>query len=237
MKTMLTNMLRDMAKGINPKHQQLLDKQNGENLTPLGEEVVNTTICIISKKREDDVVCLTNKVSDYKRPNLNGFALMDFSHRVAFSVDKAKAGNYILESDAKLEYDENKLMAPSVYMENVNLFLQKCGFKETCDVQVTKQIRTWADINYVLYKEPIVEIKEDEKGKEVINKTFKDELMLVEGKTSTAKGLLEAQLLKLRPKFDVELFADYSGKLYQDEEIILWLKSSVKQTQSVEPTE
>ena len=56
--------------------------------------------------------------------------------------------------------------------------------------------------------------------------------MLVEGKTPTERGLLEAQLLKLRPKFDVELFADYHGKLFQDEEIILWAKSSAKQNQT-----
>ena len=233
MKTTLTAMLVDMAKGINPKTQNLLDKATGTKLTADGEGVVHTTVAIMSKRRIDDVVVLTNKVGDYKRPQLNGFALMDFSHRVAASTDKAKAGQYLLSTDANLEYDEDKLLAPSVYMEHLNLFLSKCGFKETCDTQVTKAIRTWAEVTYVLNKEAHIEkVVNEETGEEEFITTFEDELMLVEGANPTEQGLLEAQLLKLRPKFSVELFADYNGKLYQDEEIILWAKSSVKQNSS-----
>ena len=233
MKTTLTAMLVDMAKGINPKTQNLLDKATGTKLTADGEGVVHTTVAIISKRRIDDVVVLTNKVGDYKRPQLNGFALMDFSHRVAASTDKAKAGQYLLSTDADLEYDEDKLLAPSVYMEHLNLFLSKCGFKETCDTQVTKAIRTWAEVTYVLNKEEHIErVMNEETQEEEFIPAFEDELMLVEGANPTEQGLLEAQLLKLRPKFSVELFADYNGKLYQDEEIILWAKSSVKQNSS-----
>lgn len=226
-------MLVDMAKGINPKTQNLLDKATGTKLTADGEGVVHTTTAIMSKRRIDDVVVLTNKVGDYKRPQLNGFALMDFSHRVAASTDKAKAGQYLLSTDANLEYDEDKLLAPSVYMEHLNLFLSKCGFKETCDTQVTKAIRTWAEVTYVLNKEAHIEkVVNEETGEDEFITTFEDELMLVEGANPTEQGLLEAQLLKLRPEFSVELFADYNGKLYQNEEIILWAKSSVKQNSS-----
>ena len=232
MKATLTAMLIDMAKGINPKTQNLLDKKTGTELTERGEEVVHTTIAVIGKRLPDDVVCLTNRVIDYRRPSLNGFALMDFSHRVGFSIDKAKAGQYVIETGANLEYDEDKLIAPSVYAENLNMFLQKCGFKETCDVQVTKAIRTWADVNFVLNQEKHIEEVVNEDGEPDYVATYTDELMLVEGKTPTERGLLEAQLLKLRPKFDVELFADYHGKLFQDEEIILWAKSSAKQNQT-----
>ena len=233
MKTTLTAMLVDMAKGINPKTQNLLDKATGTKLTADGEGVVHTTTAIMSKRRIDDVVVLTNKVGDYKRPQLNGFALMDFSHRVAASTDKAKAGQYLLSTDANLEYDEDKLLAPSVYMEHLNLFLSKCGFKETCDTQVTKAIRTWAEVTYVLNKEAHIEkVVNEETGEDEFITTFEDELMLVEGANPTEQGLLEAQLLKLRPEFSVELFADYNGKLYQNEEIILWAKSSVKQNSS-----
>lgn len=233
MKTTLTNVLVDMAKGINPKTQNLLDKATGTKLTEDGEGVVHTTVAIMSKQRVDDVVVLTNKVGDYKRPQLNGFALMDFSHRVAASTDKAKAGQYLLSTDANFEYDEKKLLAPSVYMEHLNLFLSKCGFKETCDTQVTKAIRTWAEVTYVLNKEEhVAKVTNEVTGEVEFIDTFKDELMLVEGANPTEQGLLEAQLLKLRPKFSVELFADYNGKLYQDEEIILWAKSSVKQSPS-----
>lgn len=235
MKTILTAVLVDMAKGINPKTQNLLDKNTGTILTADGEGVVHTTIAIMSKKRVDDVVVLTNKVGDYKRPQLNGFALMDYSHRVAASTDKAKAGVYLLDTDAKFEYDEEKLLAPSVYMEHLNLFLSKCGFKETCDTQVTKAIRTWAEVAYVLNKESVItEVEDEETGKVEFVKTFKDELMLVEGATPTEQALLEAQLLKLRPKFSVELFADYNGKLYQSDEIILWAKKSVNQNSLVQ---
>ena len=233
MKATLTAMLVDMAKGINPKTQNLLDKATGTKLTADGEGVVHTTTAIMSKRRIDDVVVLTNKVGDYKRPQLNGFALMDFSHRVAASTDKAKAGQYLLSTDANLEYDEEKLLAPSVYMEHLNLFLSKCGFKETCDTQVTKAIRTWAEVTYVLNKEAHIEkVVNEETGEDEFITTFEDELMLVEGANPTEQGLLEAQLLKLRPEFSVELFADYNGKLYQNEEIILWAKSSVKQNSS-----
>lgn len=229
MKTTITAMLKDMIKGINPKIQNLFDKKTGEELTEDGKGVVNTTVAIMSKMREDDVVVLTNKVENYKRPNLNGFALMDFSHRVAASTDKAKAGEYLLTTDADLSYDEEYLLAPSVYSEHLNLFLSKCGYKETCDTQVTKAIRTWADVNYVLNKEPKIIKVVNEEGQPEFVEAFDDELMLVENSNPTEQGLLEAQLLKLRPRFSVDLFADYNGKLYQDAEIILWAKTVVGQ--------
>jgi hypothetical protein len=53
-----------------------------------------------------------------------------------------------------------------------------------------------------------------------------DVLMLVDGHSASAKALLEAQLLKLRPKFSTELFAEYTKDVITHDEVILWAKAS-----------
>lgn len=225
MKTILTESLVEIAKGVNPKTQNLLDKENGTTLTEDGEGIVNTTIAIISKERVDDVVFRTHKVGEYARPQINIFELMNYSHRVAYTEDKAKAGSYLLETGADLKYDESKLLAPSVYADKLNLFLQKCGRSETCDQAVTKSVRTWVNVSYVLKEEERCVMNED-KTTSVIKE---DHLMLVDGATHSVKALLEAQLLKLRPKFSTELFADYTKDLITHAEVVLWAKSSSKE--------
>lgn len=223
MKTILKKTLVEMAKGINPKTQNLLDKSTGTTLTEDGEGVVHTTIAIMSKQRVDDVVLQTHTVGQFKRPNINIFAIMDYSHRVGYTEDKAKSGNYLLETGADLSYDESKLLAPSVYADKLNLFLQKCGRNETCDTNVTKSVRTWVDVSYVLVEEEKYS-KDSESGEIIESK--EDNLMLVDGHPHSTKGLLEAQLLKLRPKFDTELFADYAKEVITEDEVILWAKTT-----------
>ena len=227
MKTILKSVLVELAKGINPKTQNLLDKATGLVLTADGEEIVNTTIALISKKYPDDVVIPTHKVSDYKRPGLNIFGLMDYSHRVAFTNDKAKEGKYLIETGADLSYDEELVVPPSVYADKLNLFLKKCGLDKTCDTAVTKAIRAWSSVSYVLEEETyFVESKDVKEGEEpkLIKKT-RNELMIVENATHSEKSLLEAQLLQLRPKFNTELFCEPSDKIITTNEIILWAKS------------
>jgi hypothetical protein len=223
MKTILKETLVEMAKGINPRTQNLLDKNTGTELTVDGEAIINTTIAVMSKERTDDVVLLTHKAGEFKRPNINIFGMMDYSHRVGYTDDKAKSGTYLLETDADLSYDEKKLLAPSVYADKLNLFLNKCGRKETCDTAVTKPIRTWADVSYVLVEEESF-TRNTETGE--IDAKKEDVLMLVDGHSASAKALLEAQLLKLRPKFSTELFAEYTKDVITHDEVILWAKAS-----------
>lgn len=225
MKTILKETLVEMAKGINPKTQNLLDKNTGTELTADGEGIVHTTIAVMSKQRTDDVVLLTHTAGQFRRPNINAFAMMDYSHRVGYTEDKAKSGHYLIETDADLSYDEDKLLAPSVYADKLNLFLQKCGRKETCDTNVTKPVRTWVNVSYVLVEEE--SYKKDAETGEIVE-IKEDNLMLVDGASHSAKGLLEAQLLKLRPKFNTELFADYTKEVVTHDEVILWAKASAR---------
>lgn len=237
MKTMLTKAIIEMAKGTNPRTLNLVDKQTGTKLTKDGISIVDTTIAVTAAERTDEVIVESHKAGDYLRPNINIFGVMNYSHRVAISEDKAKSGKYLLETDADLSWDEENLLAPSVYKEKLDLFLSKCGFNTVCDIQISKPIRTWGDVVYVLNKErELVEISDQDLENiddndiiEVDDKYYiaelSNKLMLVEDATPTKERLLEAQLLKLRPKFNVDLFCDYENKLYTEDEVIQWAKT------------
>lgn len=131
-------LIRNMDEGNLP----LVFKRNGKekeyttdcSLTELGQELVNTTICLASMKRNDDNVVTgeghINKVSDYESWGGNFAKVQNFSDRVAFDNVALKARKYIVESKISLEYDKTKVVSPLIHKDNIQMLGEKSKAKK-----------------------------------------------------------------------------------------------------------
>lgn len=136
-------------------------KRNGYSadceLTDMGEELVNTTICLAKAKRNDETVTTgeghINKVSDYESWGGNFGKVQNFSDCVAFDNMALRARKFVTETKLDLTYDEAKVVSPIVHKNNIAILGDKSkARKEFATTKVDKVAKTMEDMPYI-YKD------------------------------------------------------------------------------------
>lgn len=160
-KLMKTCLIKVLDEGNLPLVFVKPAKRNGYTadceLTEMGEELVNTTICLAAAKRNDETITTgeghINKVSDYESWGGNFGKVQNFSDCVAFDNMALKARKFVTETKLDLTYDEAKVVSPLVHQDNIAMLGDKSkAGKQFETLKVDKDAKTIEDIPYI-YKD------------------------------------------------------------------------------------
>lgn len=125
-------------------------KVEAAEFTEDGEKLINTLIALAVVSRNDDVVVMPYRASDYRLPAINLSKLIAWSERNGWSEQAILAEKYAIASNVEDDFDEDYLVQPDVLKRIFNLFLIKTNHDvKDCTTTIDKKESLFNSYTYL----------------------------------------------------------------------------------------